>query len=394
MGTTRTIGKGSVVSEYNLVNWPATVYGAPDALARVAVGEHGPAMLLRGGSPQRAARLVASGVPVEKAARVAAAQGKGHIGETLQAAGFAARSGALQRPDDARPNPVANDPSTDVQVRRGAKVVYGAQLKVGSDQYVLRAIEKGGYTALVANAEARETLLARGLIDADEVSDHLGYQGIESGTLTAAECEETAVDLITRILRREAPNSELGLLLHSLRAGAHDGAISFTLALVAEVADCVYTGRPFEGRRAGVDAAKSGMRSLARTSLQTRIMVGNFMSQARAAFSGRLIHRVARSALVAGAVAEVVLETAIDLLAVLRSEMTMQQWLARAGVHVTTAAAGAAGVALACAVTQGAPWWAQLGVCLLAGYGGAQLGRAVGKSIFDPKQLPMSEPTS
>ena len=100
---------------YSPVTWPGSIHGAPDALGRVALDTFGPQMLLRGGPPQRAARLVAQGVPLEQAARVAAAQGKGHIGETLLAATFSARSGALQNSHRARPNPVANDPRSDLQ---------------------------------------------------------------------------------------------------------------------------------------------------------------------------------------------------------------------------------------------------------------------------------------
>jgi hypothetical protein len=382
------------MAPYAPVNPPGTIYGAPDALGRVATNAYLPLMLVRGGPPQRAARLVDRGVALPRAARAAAAQGKGHVAETVQAAMFTARSGAMSGSHSARPNPVANARHDDVQMLCGARVVGGAQFKVGSPRYVLQALRRGSRTTLVANIETRDALVAQGAITAEGVRDRLGQQGVEAPALSGAECEETAEVMITRLLLHEPPDTGLEVLVESLRAGANDGVVSFVMRLVAEVADCAYTGRPFDGLHTVGEAAKAGVRALARTGVQTALLAAEFLSKARAEFSARLIHRVASSTLAVGAVAEVIVETAIDMLAVLRSEITLEQWLRRLGVHATTAVGGVAGVAFAYALTENEPPLARLVAGLVGGYLGAKLGRAAGEAIFDPTASPsLSAPT-
>lgn len=120
---------------------------------------------------QRAANLMALGAPMREAAEIAARQGKGHVGELQQSASYSVRAGMLNRPFHARPNPKANDPYVDVELRRGSRRrAAGAQVKVGSSRYVLRAAQSGRHEMLVVNSDATTTLeVPRELARRDDV---------------------------------------------------------------------------------------------------------------------------------------------------------------------------------------------------------------------------------
>ena len=371
---------------------PVLPLAATDALSSAAVSLHAPWALVRGGPVQRAANLMARGAPVLEASRIAARQGKGHVGEIQQSATYSARSGALGRPFHARPNPQANDPRVDVELRRGSRGrAAGAQVKVGSARYVLRAAQSGRYQMLVVNKEAREAI-AEG--HGWDLSDRLDFRGSEATTLSAAHCEETATESIVRVLRDEAPVGWFDTVVSCAQAGGRVALESFATGLLADVVHAAWSGVAMDLKAAVRAAASSAGRSAGRAAVQSYLLVQQFLSRARAQFSDRLLHRIASSTVTLGAVAEVIVETAINLVCVLRGEMSFEDLLRSFGVHVVTAAGGTAGLALAGLLTGGASWWVQGLAMLVGGALGAYGGRRVGIALFQSPTPPIASATA
>jgi hypothetical protein len=365
-----------------------TPFGAPAAIAEAAVQTFAPAILTRGGPYQRAANLVARGETLAYATETASAQGKGHMGELMQSVEYSARAGSLGNGHHARPNPIANDPRIDVQVLLGRRVVVGSQLKVGTVEYVWRAYRSGNYWALIANAEARDELLRRGWITEQDVRSALEHEGVLAGTLTASRCKAACIDVLTRMLMGSANVGQLEMLALSARAGTRDGIVAFSIAALHQVAQSFVERRPVEWASVLPEALRSGARAAARSAVQTRLLLEKFVRAAGTAFADKLVHRIASSALLLGAVSEVVVETAIDLVAVVHGGMTWEELLRRAGVHVCTAAGAALGVALVSVLTGGLPFWITIIGSIAAGYAGGHAGRAVGQAVFMPPPTP------
>jgi hypothetical protein len=366
---------------------PNSPLASSKSLSAAAVATYAPAALLRGGPVQRAANLVVAGHAVEVAAATAARQGKGHVGEVQQAAGYSTRAGVLGRSYQARPNRKATDPNVDVELRRrrSGRRAAGAQIKVGSARYVLRAARSGRYQMLVVNTEAREVIAENyGL----ELSDALDFRGNASVRLSAEECEEQATESIVRMLTDELPFGFADNLTLCARAGFGAGVESLATGLLFDLVQAVWSGRSFDFGASVRGAASSAVRNAGRAGVQAHLLIRKFLAKARRQFSDRLLHRIAGSAVVLGAVAEVVVETAIDLLRVMRNEMTFEELLRSFGVHVCTAAGGALGMAIAGALTGGAVWWVQALAMVVGGGVGARYGRQVGTNIFDAPALP------
>lgn len=367
---------------------PSSPLAPGAALSSAAVATYSPAALVRGGPMQRAAKLVTAGVPVNVAAATAARQGKGHVGEVQQAAGYSTRAGALGRAYHARPNRCANDPAIDVELRRSRRRAAGAQIKVGSARYVLRAAQSGRYGMLVVNTEARDALADDyGL----ELDDALGFRGNVGLRLSAEDCEEQATESIVRVLTDELPFGFADNLALCAQAGRRAGLESFASGLLLDLVQAVWSGRSFDLGASVRAAARSAVRSAARAGVQAHFMIRQFLAKAARQFSDRLLHRIAGSAVVLGAVAEVVVETTIDLVRVMRKEMTFDDLLRSFGVHVCTATGGAVGMAIAGALTGGAAWWVQALAMVAGGAVGAHYGRQIGTNLFDAPVLPVAQ---
>jgi hypothetical protein len=366
---------------------PVWVRVATDALSTAAVAHHSPAALIRGGPMQRAANLVERGLPEAEAAAIAARQGKGHVAEVQQAADYSVGSGAHGRPYRARPSRRANDPRVDVELRkRGSRRRQGvAQMKVGKPRYVLQAFSSGRYDQLVVNCEAAEVIARDQGID---LADRLGFRGNEAAQVSAERCEEQAADSIVRVLLGELPFGWLDQVVAYARAGLRAGLESFAACMLGDLVDAMWSGRPLDLGAATRAAAQSAGRSAARAAVHSHLLVREFLAKARQQFSDRLLHRIAGSTVMLGAIAEVLVETTIDVVRVLRGEMTFDELLRSFGVHVCTAAGGAIGIAVAGLLTGGAVWWVQGLAMLLGGAAGAYCGRSAGVALFHPPALP------
>ncbi len=201
-------------------------------------------------------------------------------------------------------------------------------------------------------------------------------------------CEEQAADSIARVLLGELPFGWLDQMVAYARAGFRAGLESFAASMLGDLADAVWSGRPLDLGAAARAAAQSAGRSAARAAVHSHLLVREFLAKARQQFSDRLLHRIAGSTVMLGAIAEVLVETTIDVVSVLRGEMTFDDLLRSFGVHVCTAAGGAIGIAVAGLLTGGAVWWVQGLAMLLGGAAGAYGGRRAGVAVFHPPALP------
>ena len=363
---------------------PATLVGAGKALSELARRRHLGTQLRRAGGPQRVARALARGIPAGYAVQATAKITKGHAAELAQSIEFtvhAALAGARER---ARPNPRANDPLTDVHILRGTRPPRDGrkQLKVGSAAYVRRAASSGKYQApgveLVANSEAIVEL-ARAGVDVSDLVDRVSYAQSHAPQILAGESQVQATDGLVRCLSRRTTLTQVEQLVASARAGMHDGLF----ALAWGLGEAVATGRVYDdGWDRVVHEAISGAgRAAARSTLQTAIVLHGFNKKARAAYSAGLVRRMASSAVVAGAVAETIVESAIDFARMVRGEISRDDLLKNVVVHGTSAAGAAAGTLVMRTLFAGTAWWLQGLMMLLGAAGGAKAGRHAGQRL-------------
>lgn len=165
--------------------------------------------------------------------------------------------------------------------------------------------------------------------------------------------------------------------------GVAAAADSFGTSLLYEVVEKLWTGQPFESgmiERACVSAGRAGVRS----TLQTYLAVDDFLTHARRAFNARIVQRVAQGVVWTGAVADVVVSTAIEVWRWMKNEISFDELLRRFGVHVVSGVGGALGVGAALALARGAPGWVQVVLMLGLGFMGWKFGRAIGDEVFKP----------
>ena len=299
---------------------------------------------------------------------------------------FTIAAAFLGQAERARPSVSPSDPLTDVEILRGTRVARDGrrQLKVGTAGYVRGAVAEGKYEAagieLVANVEALDELAVAGFPVPATVVDRVQYGEAGARQLRADESLEQAVDGLARCLTRRTTLTHVELVIESARAGLGDGLF----ALIFGLGQSLAAGRPArEGwEKVLGDAVAGAGRAYARSTLQTAIVLFRFDARARATYSAGLVRRLANTTVVAGAVAEVVVESAIDMARLIRGEITKDDLL-KVVVHTTTAAGVAAGTLLMRALFSGAAWWVQGIFMILGGLGGGAVGRRVGQRIVE-----------
>lgn len=358
---------------------------AADALATAAAFVHAGSALARGGAAQKFIAMLERDHHLEDALESAIHQGKGHAGELLQCCSFSSRAGAFGRSARAALSNLANDPTTDIVVRCSSRRRAGYQIKVGSSAYAARAARNPKYARVgkVVNAEALDDLKQRGRREARCLRDRVAHRGTEATALT----ETDATDLVSRTLLCDLLNDAQGLegiVSVAAKAGCKDFLASFSFSLLVGLVESAHHGTPFNVKEIATNAAKLALKGAIRTTMQTGLLVHSYLQSVQETFSSKILHRVSRSTFALGAVAEWVVEAAIDLFALMRGVITLEELLRRAGVHAFAAiGAGLAG-ALAAELVQDLPWWAQLVAIAGAGYGGGVLGHACGQAIFFP----------
>jgi len=361
-------------------------------LADAAVFKHGPQFLKRGGPVNRALSEFCRGSSPDEAAAIAAQQGKGHVAELRLASEQTLSSGLLGKPYRSRLNPVVNDPHVDIEVLRSETRVNDAQVGVGSARYLARKARKSRASQVVVNKETRKILKNNDEFAYKRTSASLVHDGTSSDTLSGSRAEDEASYILERIILGKPEISFLSKLDIACSQGARSFVGTFGTSLLYDVVDRLNRGAPFDStmiERALRIGANSGLR----TAIQSYTLVDAFLEKAGNTFRSRLLHAAGRSTLWAGAVADIVVSTSIEIVDWIKGSISFEELLRRTGVHITTAGGATLGVALVLPLCSRLPWWASIIVCIGAGWAGCKIGRKVGDSIFNPTYTPVPQVT-
>jgi hypothetical protein len=354
---------------------------AGQALADAASHRYVRAVLRRSGMTGKARALRGEGLTHEQAAwYVAVRFGKGPAAELSQACSFCVASGGRGQKEKCRLNPKANDPLVDLQVTCGRWVLRGVQVKVGRPQYVRAAIESGKYPSpIVANAEACDALFFGDLFSSADVMDRLLSHGTAAEQLTEKKSIALCEAGLRRILRNKKTLKRLDQIAIALASGRHDAVANFAAALADGL---IYARGAEDVENALRDALSVGARAYARATLHHLFLIVWFDHHARSRYSSALIHRTAAMSLVAGEVAEAVVESVVDLVALARGEIDEATFWRRLAVTGMRAAGGTLVGNLVSHVTRDLPHPVQGVLTLAAEWAGREYFGALGERWF------------
>jgi hypothetical protein len=352
-------------------------------LANVSVYQHGPAFLQRGGAIGRGLSEFSRGRSAREAASIAAKFGKGHAAELRLASEHCVDAAIRELPFFTRPNPSANARHADLEVFETDRLADTAQVGVGSLAYLRRkaTMSRAGQVVIPAEAKAAFTSASNPVIE--RVTDRVAYKGTESRPLSAELVQQDAHSIIYNEILGQPSVSPWLKAGTSVTAGYLAAVDAFATGLLFETVDWFSRGGPFDSsmiKRALLGGARSGLRTV----LATHIKVEQFLARARNAFNERILAKVGAGTVWAGAIADVAVCTASDIWRWLKGQITFEELLCRAGVHVFAAVGGAGASILALVALRGAPLWLQILGALAAGWGGTKLGRFVGDTLLSP----------
>lgn len=362
---------------------------AAAGLTDAALQHYGTEYLRRGGAVGRALSEVRKGATPEAAASVAAVFGKGHAAEIRLAAEQSIDAGLRNLPYFTQPNVVANHPHADLLLRDRGRVALTVQVGVGGVGYLKAKAKASQAEVVVVPSDVKTKLCADKHPACQRVTDRVSYRGSSSGGLDSELVIEDAKAILVRAIEADSRVGELRKWSIAATGGIGAAVDSFGTSLLYEAVERLWKNQPFEWgmvERAAMSAGKAGVRS----ALQTYLAVDDFLIHARRAFNARILQKVARGVVWTGAVADVVVSTAVEVWRWLKQEISFEELLRRFGVHATAAAGGAAGAAAGLALTAGSPAWVSVLVVLGLGFVGWNLGRALGEELFVPQWTPSS----
>jgi hypothetical protein len=91
------------------------------------------------------------------------------------------------------------------------------------------------------------------------------------------------------------------------------------------------------------NAVRASKDAFVNASLTTCLLMTRFLERASMVFDGRLLQALGGSVVVAGAIADVVVTTAKEVVAWTKNQITFDELLRRAGVHVFSTGSAAVG---------------------------------------------------
>jgi hypothetical protein len=365
---------------------------AADAAATAAVRHYGPAHLARGGAVGRARAEVRRGQPAASAARrVSKNQAKGHAAELRVAAEQSIDAGLRGHPFGSRPNPIANDPHVDVEVMSGNARISDAQVGVGAATYLRTKINTSQATQVIINSETRERLRTIDPKAYARSSDRLQYGETSSKPLVSEVVERDAAGVLEDVLSGSGRVSELFKLATASGAGLEAAVTSFGRSLLFGVVHRLANDQPVDGKLVD-EAIDAGVDAFLKAGVHAYVIVSDFLDVAGALFDSRLLRSVGGKIAVAGAIADVVITTARDVVAHLRGQITFDELLKRAIVATLAAVGGVAGFAVALKAGAGLPPWAQILLTIGLTWGASWVGSWLGKQLTEPSS-PLVQPT-
>jgi len=354
-----------------------------EALVSVAVRQYGPSFLDRGGPVNRARAEVSRGRSTADAARLAAKQGKGHMAELRVASEHTIDSGLRGSLLESRPNAVANDPVADIEVLLMGKRISGAQVGVGSPAYIRNKVNTSRASKIVVNSEARNSFANSDKLAYDRSSDRLHHEGTTSSPLRSAQVEDEATRTLEGVLL-SSPNVPSFFQLEVVAtAGMKSAASSFSRTLLLRVVERLHRGMALD-RELVDEAIGAGVDGFFKASVQTYLQTSQFLDVAGACFDSRLLKKLGGRVVIASAIADVVIETARDIISWVRGELTFEDVARRAGVTICASGGAVAGWVLASRTAAGMGPIAALALTLAGSWAGARLGEWIGEELFLP----------
>lgn len=358
-------------------------FAALDALTDIAVHQYGPQHLTRGGPAGRARAAMARGATPVVAAAVATPQGKGHVGEVHVAASHSLHSGLFGEGYHSQPNANASHPHEDIHVLLGNLIANNAQIGVGSPRYLARKAMASNANQVVGNSEALAVLCETADPAYAVLQDHMRHEATRSAVLTEEKAAVDARVILERLLLEEAAVPFAKKLAVSLTSGAKSAGLAMARSLVYQVVHRLHLGIPFDGQmvRSAIHASKD---ALVNAALTTYLLTSRFLERASMAFDGRLLRALGGSVVVAGAIADVVVTTAKDVVAWAKNQITFDELLRRAGVHVFSTGGAALGGAAMLKLSSGMPWWASMLMFAVGATAGGYAGHKFGEHLLHP----------
>jgi hypothetical protein len=359
-------------------------FQSANAVATAAVRQYGRGFLERGGPIGRARAEFARGASLQSAVAVAARQGKGHVAELRLAAEHSLDCGLRGHDYHTAPNRLANDPHRDLEIwDRHGKVVNDAQVGVGSDRYLRRKILRSQARQVIVNSEAHDALGRAGDLAHSLSSDHLEHRGTSSGSLSGGRVHEEAEDILEAALLETPSVPEWFKVSISLSAAMSATVVTFARSLLVGAVERLHSGQPFD-RSLVENAFRSGIPAFAKGGVQSYLLVNRFLGAAGPGFDGRLLSKLGKTAAVASAIAEVVVDTAMEVLACLRGEIDFAELCRRTLMAVVSAGGALLAFAVAARATTGLHPWLSMLLTALAALAGAHLARKGAEALLPP----------
>jgi hypothetical protein len=244
---------------------------------------------------------------------------------------------------------------------------------------------------VVVNREAREALARMNPAAFARTQDRLEHKDVSSLVVSEETSTEQAIEAITRALTG-AEVSFSDAFDVAATAGLKSGAASAAGTLLFETVERIARGQPIDGGviRAAVIA---GVHSTASTTLQTYAQVQTYLGAAKSVFEAKILRAVAENSAWAGAVAEIVVRTGLDVVEWIQKKISFETLLRRTGVVACGATAGAIAATIMTRATAGAHPLLRILLVALAGIAGQKLGVHFGAQLFLPLNVSASTGT-
>jgi hypothetical protein len=222
-------------------------------------------------------------------------------------------------------------------------LVNGAQVGVGGTDYLRRKVLSSKAPQVVIDTDARGAFQNAGDPAFDLSNDRLVHNDTHSGALSAAKVEAESREVLEGMLLGAPSVPEWFKLSIAVDAGIEASILAAGRSLLFGVVGRLHAGQPLDQQLID-DAFVVGQDAFLKSGVHAYMMVSRFLERAGRAFNGRLLKAIGGATVVAGAIAEVVVATAKNLVACLRDEITFEEACRRVGVAAFSAAGGAAGL--------------------------------------------------
>ncbi|MCC7075348.1 MAG: hypothetical protein IT383_28805 [Deltaproteobacteria bacterium] len=364
-----------------------------DAVAEGVALDAAPNFHVRGGGAQKTLSLIGKGLTIEAAARDAAKQAKGHAFELMQATQHTARLGAFAVDAVTQPNSVANHPHADLELLEAQLATKEFQLGVGSAAYLGVKIRSSQADAVIVPQDARAALEASDSAAYALCADHLEHAGVSTDAMTNDQIVERTVE---DLMRFASSSTRVGVLDQgaiAFGAAAQSAFVTGTVSVMVQVVERLATGKPIDKTIWG-PAMGAATKSFLTTGLQTYYSLSTYLAVAQGSFEARVLRQLISNAPVTGAIAEIIIGTAREVVRFHKNEIDLDELLRRTGVVATSAVGSGVGVVIGARVLRGQHPIVQLLGIALFGILGARFGTFVGVELFKPKQLGAGPVTS